>query len=31
MKVSQAIQYWTGYHKIHSKKKYPEILPPHDL
>ena len=21
MKVSQAIQYWTGYHKIHSKHK----------
>jgi hypothetical protein len=20
MKVSQAIQYWTGYHKLHSKK-----------
>jgi integrase len=31
MKVSQAIQYWTGYHKLHSKKKYPQSLPPHHL
>jgi len=23
MKVSQAIQFWTGYHKLNSKKKYP--------
>ena len=27
MKVSQAIQYWTGYHKLHSGKKYPQSLP----
>ena len=27
MKVSQAIQYWTGYHRLHSKKKYPQSLP----
>jgi hypothetical protein len=31
MKVSQAIQYWAGYHKLHSKKKYPQSLPPHHL
>ena len=29
MKVSQAIEYWLGYHKLHSKKKYPQSLPPY--
>jgi len=31
MKVSQAIHHWTGYHKLHSKKKYPQSLPAHHL
>jgi len=29
MQVSQAIEYWLGYHKLHSKKKYPPSLPPY--
>ena len=27
MKVSQGINYWLEYHKLHSKKKHPQNLP----
>ena len=26
MKVSQAVEYWLGYHKLQSKKNYPPSL-----